>query len=100
VATNMRRIALLGAAISAALVLGACRDEEQGRPYQYTTNYAGTPDSTISPQAEQALRDRVRFQRGLDSGAPSGGGLAGSGDVRPPAVREDAADVRPPQVNR
>jgi len=70
----------------AVLILSACRAEEQGRVVRYEPGvYKGKPDTQVSEDRLQELRERARLQ-GAGAGVGSLGGGAASGDnVRPPA---------------
>jgi len=82
-------IAVLGCALAVALALGGCREDEQGRALTFDKgNYSGKPDTPLSAEAREKLRDRARHQGGLggvDRGPP-GGAVPTGADVRPPAA--------------
>jgi hypothetical protein len=94
VAVKMKSIKtalLVSGIVAASLILGACRDDEQGRSLAYDKgNYAGKPDVPLSDDARRALMDRIHHQGGLDTpggGTPGISGVSSSADVRPPAPR-------------
>ncbi|MEE8445494.1 MAG: hypothetical protein V3S44_09105 [Alphaproteobacteria bacterium] len=86
---SIRTMLLVGGVVAASLALGACRENEQGRPLSYDKGkYAGKPDTEISAAARRGIRDRVRHQGALTASPGGGAGLPGpssSADVRPPA---------------
>lgn len=66
----------------AAVSLGACREEEQGRVLLFQKGvYLGKADTNISMGARRALDQRIRRQ------SSGGGGSGGGGGSRPPDVR-------------
>lgn len=83
---------LISSVMAASLVLGACRDDEQGRSLAYDKgNYAGKPDAQLSEGARRSLMDRIHHQGGLDTartGSPGSTGPSSSADVRPPAPKK------------
>jgi len=88
-AKTIRTAFLVAGVVAAGMALGACREDEQGRPLQYHKGrYSGKPDTEISAAARRSIHARVRYQGAL-SASPSGdAGLAApssSADVRPPA---------------
>ncbi len=89
---KMKTALLLSSVMAASLVLGACRDEEQGRSLaQNKGNYAGKPDAKLSDAARRSIMDRIHYQGGLDSGSggtPGISGVAPGADVRPPEPRK------------
>lgn len=86
---TIRTVFLAGGVLAASLALGSCRENEQGRPLQYSKgNYAGKPDTPLSAEARRSIQDRVRHQGALATGEGGGAGLPGpssSADVRLPA---------------
>jgi len=91
---SIKAMLMASGIVAATLLLGACREEEQGRPLQYRKGeYAGKPDTQLSAAARRSIQDRVRHQGAL--GASPGGGTGR-------AVPSSSADVRPPgnAVNR
>jgi hypothetical protein len=72
----------------AMLLLGGCRQEEQGRIQNYQPGkYLGRSDTALDQETRDDLRTRIRYQ----SGAQSGGGGAPtstSSSVRPPTAGE------------
>jgi len=74
--------------VAAGMALGACRENEQGRPLNYHKGkYAGKPDTELSAAARRSIQDRVRYQGGLSAspgGGPDASGPSSSADVRPP----------------
>ena len=92
----MRRIALLTAALAGVLAVGACRDEEQNRPLAYSkSNYAGKPDTPLSPAAQEALRERVHRQGALGEVTVGAQTVPQGGDVRPPGAPPAGGRSRP-----
>jgi hypothetical protein len=87
-----KTVFLLAGAVATGLVLGACRENEQGRPLAYKKGqYAGNPDTAISEDARRSIMNRVQHQSGLDSASGGTSGISGvspSADVRPPAPRK------------
>ena len=56
-------IRIVGVALASALVLAACRAEEQGRVIRYQKGtYLGKPDTALSGEQLKNLRDRTRYQ--------------------------------------
>jgi len=88
-AKTVRTVLLVAGVVAAGMALGACREDEQGRPLKYDKgNYAGKPDTELSAAARRSLHDRVRYQGALTASPGGGAGLAApssSADVRPPA---------------
>jgi hypothetical protein len=86
---SIRTILLVGGVVAASLALGACRENEQGRPLKYDKGrYSGKPDTELSAAARRGIHDRVRHQGALTASPGGGAGLPGpssSADVRPPA---------------
>ncbi|MEE9194751.1 MAG: hypothetical protein V3U44_02840 [Alphaproteobacteria bacterium] len=65
----------------AAVSLGACREDEQGRVLLFKKGvYLGKADTDISAKARRNLNERIRRQS-------SGGGSGGGGGARPADVR-------------
>jgi len=63
---SIRKLSLVAAMAAAALTLGACDPEEQGRILQYEKGtYLGQPDDELSPEVRDELRSRVGRQRGV-----------------------------------
>ena len=87
-AKPFRTAFLVAGVVAAGLALGACRENEQGRPLNYQKGkYAGKPDTELSAEARRSIQDRVRHQGALTASPGGGAGLAGpssSADVRPP----------------
>ena len=56
-------IGIVGAVLASALVLAACRAEEQGRVIRYQKGtYLGKPDTALSGAQLKNLRDRSSYQ--------------------------------------
>ena len=56
-------ITIVGVVLASALVLAACRAEEQGRAIRYQKGtYMGKPDTALSGEQLKNLRDRSRYQ--------------------------------------
>lgn len=86
-----RGIAVAGAALLLPVLLGACRDGEQGRPYNLTPGvYVGKADSPVGAGTLTALRDRALYQAGIDT-ASDGSTASRTADVRPPAMPDGSA---------
>jgi hypothetical protein len=89
---TMKTALLLSGVMAASLVLGACRDEEQGRSLAYDKgNYAGKPDTKLSNATRRALMERIHHQGGLDTASGGASGTSGAApgtDVRPPEPRK------------
>jgi len=85
---------MIGCVLAASFMLGACREDEQGRPLGYNKgNYAGKPDTALSDEARRMIQDRVHYQGGGDAGSggtPGISGVSSSADVRPPTSAEAA----------
>lgn len=89
----MSRIRLLGIflpALMTSVVLGACRDSEQGRVSNFEPGvYKGKTEAPLGADAMKALRVRAYEQsRGFSQTGGGGGGSASvstSADVRAPA---------------
>ncbi len=78
-----KTFAIVGFALSAALLLGSCRAEEQGRVRDFLPGvYKGKPDTQLSQAQVKSLRHRAAFQSDVIS--LSGGGVKPGGDVRLP----------------
>lgn len=88
----MKTALLVGGVMATGLIVGACRENEQGRPLAYQKgHYAGNPDTPISEEARRSLMNRVHYQIGLDSASGGTAGISGassSADVRPPEPRK------------
>ena len=70
VSADWARLGLLILAFAAALVLGACREEEQNRTLNLDKGvYQGAVDTPLAEEERQVLRQRARNQRG--SASPS-----------------------------
>lgn len=84
------------AALLGTVLLAGCREEEQGRVLSFEPGvYQGKPDTPLSDDVLERLRERGRqevgaFQRGLSAGLPSSG-LQPTSDP-PPAASPSAAD--------
>lgn len=62
--THWTRVALAAALGLAATSIAGCRDEEQGRMLLYEKGtYKGQPDTPLSPQRIDELRQRAAGQR-------------------------------------
>jgi len=85
---SIRTMLLASGVVAASLALGACRENEQGRPLHYDKGrYSGKPDTELSAAARLSIHDRVRHQGALTASPGGGAGLPGpssSADVRPP----------------
>lgn len=80
--TMGRTITAFGAVVSVALVLGACRAEEQGRITMFEPGtYLGKKDSALSEEAREKLRQHVTRQGSAVRLPGGGGGGAASGSV-------------------
>ena len=94
---TLKTALMIGCVAAATFILGACRDDEQGRPLGYDKgNYAGKPDTPLSDEARRAIQDRVHYQAGGNGGGGSSGtpgitGVSSSADVRPPGVDNEGA---------
>ncbi len=65
-------IVVLGCVMAAGVLLGACRENEQGRVLLYQKgNYLGKPDTAVSEGALRALS--VQIQRQNERAGPAGG---------------------------
>lgn len=63
---SIRKLPLFAGLAAVALVLSACDPEEQDRILRYEKGtYLGQPDEELSPDVQNALRARVRYQRGV-----------------------------------
>ncbi len=76
----------------AAVSLGACREDEQGRVLLFNKGvYLGKADTDISAKARRDLNERIRRQ---SAGGGSGGGGSRPADVRlPPGAAPSAASA-------
>ena len=85
---GMARMArMLGLIAVTAVVLSACRAEEQGRLIEYEPGvYKGKPDTELSDSQLENLRERARCQAGA-----SGAGFSGGAKVQ-----DSGSDVRVP----
>jgi len=89
---SRKLFALVGVVLLAPLVLGACREDEQGRILRYKKGvYLGTPDSKLTGEQEQKLRERAQYQGSSVAFAPGGGGERPN--VRPPAPSTPETDA-------
>ncbi len=80
-------VSLLGAVAAAALLLSACKAEEQGRLLKYEPGkYLGKKDAEVSDAMMRVARNRVALQ---------GSGTSLSGGRTAPSSR--ASNVRPPE---
>ncbi len=80
-----KAVVVLGCVVALGAVVGACREDEQGRVLMYEKGvYLGKPDTAVSEGALRALSARI--QRQNEHAGPAGGG--------PPAGQP--AGVRPP----
>lgn len=88
-ARTIRTAFLAAGVVAAGMALGACRENEQGRPLKYEKGrYSGKPDTEISAAARRSIHDRVRYQGALTASPGGGAGLeapSSAADVRPPA---------------
>ncbi len=91
---NGNVIVVLGCLVAASVLLGACRENEQGRVLVYEKgNYLGKPDTAVSEGALRALSSRIQRQNER-AGPASGGAPAGRPpDVRPPTGGSLPVDV-------
>ncbi len=65
-------IVVLGCVVAAGVLLGACRENEQGRVLLYQKgNYLGKPDTAVSEGTLRALRAHI--QRQNERAGPAGG---------------------------
>lgn len=81
-------LVLAGAGAIAMLLLGGCRQEEQGRIQNYKPGkYLGQADTALGQETRDDLRTRIRYQSGAGSALSGGGGAptSSSSSVRPPA---------------
>lgn len=81
-------LVLAGAGAIAMLLLGGCREEEQGRIQNYQKGtYLGQSDTELGQATRDDLRSRIRYQSGAGSALSGGGGAptSASSSVRPPA---------------
>lgn len=90
-------LVLAGAGAMAMLLLGGCREEEQGRILNYQKGtYLGQSDTELGQATRDDLRSRIRYQGGARNALSGGGGAptSASSSVRPPAgVSADARDA-------
>lgn len=58
-----RQWTMVGAALAGALILGACREEEQGRVVRFEKGtYAGPTDTPLGEETLRELQQRARYQ--------------------------------------
>lgn len=77
---------MVGAALLLPVLLGACREGEQGRPYNLTPGvYMGKADTSVGAGTLTALRERALYQAGIDT-TSDGSTVSRTADVRPPAM--------------
>lgn len=89
---SRKLFALVGVALVAPLLLGACREDEQGRILRYKKGvYLGQPSPKLSEEQERLLRERVQYQGSGVSLALGGGGERPN--VRPPAPTSPETDA-------
>jgi len=82
-----RMVRTLSVIAITAIVLSACRADEQGRMIRYEPGvYKGKPDSQLSESRLEELRNRARNQGGVTGAGYAGGAApkASEPDVRPP----------------
>ncbi len=80
-------VSLLGAVAAAALLLSACKAEEQGRLLRYEPGkYLGKKGTDVSDEMMRVARNRLALQ---------GAGTSLSGGRSAPSGR--ASNVRPPE---
>ncbi len=80
-------LVLAGAGALAMLLLGGCREEEQGRIQNYQKGtYLGQADTELGQATLGDLRTRIRYQGGTRDALYGGGGAptSASSSVRPP----------------
>ncbi len=76
----------------AAVSLGACREDEQGRVLLFKKGvYLGKADTDISADARRALDERIQRQSSHGGSGGGGGGGTRPADVRPPPGATPAA---------
>ncbi|MFQ5766170.1 MAG: hypothetical protein ACE5GT_14715 [Rhodospirillales bacterium] len=93
--TMRRTFTAFGAVVATALVLAACRAEEQGRITSFEPGvYLGKNDTKLSEAQQEQLRLQVNRQ-GSAVNLPGGGG-AGSGSVDTGALGTRAQIQRQP----
>ena len=57
------RAPAIAAALALIATLGGCREAEQGRPLDHEKGvYGGEADEPLTPEARDALRERVKSQ--------------------------------------
>ncbi len=72
---------VLGCVVALGAVVGACREDEQGRVLMYEKGvYLGKPDTGVSEGALRALSARIQSQN--ERAGPSGGGPGGGQSAR------------------
>lgn len=83
-----RNLVAVGVAVLLPVLLGACREGEQGRPTNLTPGvYMGKKSAPLSEPAQTALRERALRQAGVDASQSVGGPTASrTADVRPPGA--------------
>lgn len=91
--------ALVGVALLAPLVLGACREDDQGRILRYKKGvYLGQPSPKLSEEQERQLRERAQYQgSGVSIALGAGGDRP---NVRPPASSTPEADALKERVKK
>jgi len=86
-------IVTLACLVAVGALLGACREDEQGRKLLFKPGvYLGKADTPITEEARRAIRSRMSRQaasRGLGGGGGGGSGLGRPPDVRPPSAKPD-----------
>lgn len=89
---SRKLFALVGVVLLAPLALGACREDDQGRILRYKKGvYLGQPDSKLTDELEQKLRERAQYQGSSVAFAPGGGGERPN--VRPPEPSTPETDA-------
>jgi hypothetical protein len=75
------------------LLLGGCRQEEQGRIQNYQPGkYLGRSDTALGQETRDDLRTRIRYQSGAQSGGGGGAPTSTSSSVRPPTASEGVSE--------
>lgn len=71
----------MAAAVVGVLALGACNEDERGRPLFFTGAYQGEVRPALTPDMRETLARRAEYQRGPSSTAvgarPSAGAASG-----------------------